>query len=57
MDSSDSIASSNEKAWDALVKAKQSFTVPWLDLDPNLLRQYAEGKLKPDKKLGLYLPR
>jgi len=52
----DSVATSNEKAWDALVEAKQSFTVPWLDLDPILLRRYAAGELRADSRFEYVHP-
>ena len=47
MNSRDEIAEINEKHWENMVKKGQDFTVPWLDLNPVLIRQYAAGKLEP----------
>jgi SAM-dependent methyltransferase len=51
MDSCDPVATANEKAWEALVKSRQSFTVPWLHLDPILLRRYATDEELPNTEL------
>ena len=52
----DFVASSNEKAWDDLVASAQSFTVPWLHLDQDMLRRYAAGERPVDAALrdGFY---
>ncbi|MDP6606291.1 MAG: class I SAM-dependent methyltransferase [Dehalococcoidia bacterium] len=52
----DFVASSNERAWDNLVASAQSFTVPWLHLDRDLLRRYAAGERPADATLrdGFY---
>lgn len=45
MKESDEVAVANKKHWERMVKEGCGFTIPWLNLDSNILRQYAEGKL------------
>jgi len=42
----DKIATINKRHWEWAVKKGIGFTVPWLDLDPTLLRQYVSGELQ-----------
>ena len=42
----DDIAAVNERHWEWAVKKRAGCTVPWLDLDPTLLRQHASGELE-----------
>jgi SAM-dependent methyltransferase len=42
----DEVSLANQKLWEEEVKKGCGYTVPWLDLDLSLLRQYAEGKLE-----------
>ena len=41
----DEIAAANQRLWEKMVKDGCGFTIPWLDLDVSLLRQYARGEL------------
>ncbi len=43
----DEVARANEPFWERMVREGCGFTIPWLDLDPNVIRQFAEGKLDP----------
>jgi len=43
----DEIAQINEQWWQKMVREGCGFTRPWLDLDPALVRQYAQGHLDP----------
>lgn len=58
MSEQDKIASINERHWEWSVKKGAGCTVPWLDLDPVLLRQYASGKLEipPEQLRDVYPP-
>ena len=47
MKKQDRIAAINERHWEWAVKKAAGCTVPWLDLDPALLRRYASGDLEP----------
>ena len=40
----DRISGTNQRHWEWAVKKGAGCTVPWLDLDPNRLRQYARGE-------------
>ena len=42
----DEIATTNEKHWNRMVQEGCGFTVPWLDLDRDLIRRYAAGELE-----------
>jgi len=47
----------NKEWWEKMVAEGVGFTQPWLDLDPNTVKQYAEGKLKsPPKPLDQMFP-
>lgn len=52
----DRIAAINKRHWEWAVKKGAGCTVPWLDLDPVLLRQYASGELEtvPERLSGMY---
>jgi ubiquinone/menaquinone biosynthesis C-methylase UbiE len=43
----DDIARSNKKHWEKMVREGCGFTVPWLDLDRDVIRRYAGGELEP----------
>ena len=42
----DQVAVANQRLWEEEVKKGCGYTVPWLDLDVSLLRQYAGGELE-----------
>jgi len=46
MDIKDDVAAANQRLWEEEVKKGCGFTIPWLDLDVSLLRQYARGELE-----------
>ncbi|MBD3184725.1 methyltransferase domain-containing protein [Candidatus Poribacteria bacterium] len=41
----------NKKHWERMVKERCGYTIPWLDLDVNIIRKYSRGELDnaPDK--------
>lgn len=41
----DKAAEANQQHWERMVKEECGYTIPWLDLDIALLRQYAAGKM------------
>lgn len=41
----DEVAVANEQLWEREVAKGCGYTIPWLDLDPVLVRQYADGEL------------
>ena len=41
----DEIAVANQRLWEEEVKKGCGYTIPWLDLDVDLLRRYADGEL------------
>jgi SAM-dependent methyltransferase len=41
----DKVAVANEQLWDREVRQGCGFTVPWLNLDPDVIRGYANGEL------------
>jgi SAM-dependent methyltransferase len=43
----DEVAIANERHWERMVKEECGFTIPWLDLDPDIIRRYARGELDP----------
>lgn len=43
----DEVAAANERLWEKEVQEGCGFTIPWLELDPELIKQYAEGTLEP----------
>lgn len=43
----DEVAITNEKHWERMVKEECGYTIPWLDLDPDVIRRYARGELDP----------
>jgi SAM-dependent methyltransferase len=42
----DEVSIANQKLWEEEVREGCGYTIPWLDLDLSLLRQYADGKLE-----------
>jgi len=44
MKEKDEVAAANERLWDREVENRCGFTVPWLDLDPNVIRRYVNGE-------------
>lgn len=43
----DEIGVVNERHWEKMVREGCGYTIPWLDLDVVLLRQYAQGQVQP----------
>ena len=41
----DEVATANEQLWEREVAKGCGFTIPWLDLDADVIRQYADGTL------------
>ena len=56
MNTRDEIAAINEKHWEKMVKEGCGFTVPWLDLDRDLIRRYVAGELElvPEPLIEMY---
>lgn len=53
----DEVAIANEKHWDRMVEEGCGFTIPWLDLDPDVIRQYAKGELETiSEQLAIMTP-
>lgn len=46
MSAQDQVLSANKEWWEKMVAEDNGFTRPWLDLDPAIVKQYAQGKLK-----------
>lgn len=46
MNTRDETAKTNEAHWDKAVEEGCGFTVPWLDLDPDVICRYAAGELE-----------
>ena len=42
---------STEAFWDREVEKGEGSTIPWPDLDPDLVRQFAGGQLDPEPEL------
>jgi hypothetical protein len=42
----DEVAIANQRLWEEEAKKGCGYTIPWLELDVSLLRQYADGKLE-----------
>ena len=42
----DEVATANERLWEREVQKGCGFTIPWLDLDTEVIRQYARGTLE-----------
>ena len=42
----DEIAVANRDHWQRMVKEGCGYTVPWMDLDIDLIRRYASGQLE-----------
>ena len=54
----DEVATANERLWELEVQKGCGFTIPWLELEPEMIRQYASGTLEPvPKPLTLMSPR
>jgi ubiquinone/menaquinone biosynthesis C-methylase UbiE len=45
MKTRDEIAQTNQRLWDRMVDEGCGFTIPWLDLNVDMIRQYAAGNL------------
>jgi len=41
----DEVAITNERHWERMVAEECGYTIPWLDLDPDIIRRYARGEL------------
>ncbi|KKM65673.1 hypothetical protein LCGC14_1488940, partial [marine sediment metagenome] len=41
MSERDEVAVANERLWEREVQEGCGYTIPWLDLDPEMIRQYA----------------
>ncbi len=46
MSERDEVATANERLWEREVEKGCSYTIPWLDLDPEIIRKYARGTLE-----------
>ena len=46
----DEVALANERLWEREVQQGCGFTIPWLELDPEVIRHYARGTLEPVPK-------
>ena len=54
----DEVAAANERLWEREVQKGCGFTIPWLELDSEVIKQYAKGALKPvPKPLMVMSPR
>ena len=47
MSERDEVATANERVWEREVREGCGYTIPWLDLDREMIRQYAKGTLEP----------
>jgi SAM-dependent methyltransferase len=47
MKTKDEIAAVNQRLWEEEVKKGCGFTIPWLDLDRDVLEKFVEGRLNP----------
>jgi ubiquinone/menaquinone biosynthesis C-methylase UbiE len=56
MSEQDQIATVNKAWWERMVREGCGFTQPWLDLDPDLVRQHARGQLDavPEPLIEMY---
>ncbi|NQU04761.1 MAG: class I SAM-dependent methyltransferase [Calditrichaeota bacterium] len=53
----DEIAIANKQLWEKEVREGCEYTIPWLDLDVDLLKRYADGELDPTQEpMFTYLP-
>ena len=43
----DEVATANERHWERMVREGCGWTIPWLDLDPDIIHRYARGELDP----------
>ncbi len=43
----DEAAIANERHWERMVREECGYTIPWLDLDREIIRLYAKGELDP----------
>ncbi len=41
----DEVAAANERHWERMVQEGCGFTIPWLGLDPDVVRAFAEGRI------------
>ncbi len=58
MSINDEMIQANQRLWEEEVKKECGYTVPWLDLDVDLLRDYAAGKIEvlPEPYNHIYPP-
>jgi ubiquinone/menaquinone biosynthesis C-methylase UbiE len=57
MNPHDQIITTNQAWWEKMVAEGNGFTQPWLDLDPAIVQQYANGQLsKPPRPLDQVFP-
>jgi ubiquinone/menaquinone biosynthesis C-methylase UbiE len=56
MSKHDEIRVANEQHWNRMVEEGCGYTIPWLDLDPVLIRQYAKGELEtlPEREKDIF---
>jgi SAM-dependent methyltransferase len=47
MSERDEVGTANERLWEREVQKGGGYTIPWLELDPEMIRQYARGTLEP----------
>ncbi|MDP8205199.1 MAG: methyltransferase domain-containing protein [Candidatus Electryonea clarkiae] len=53
----DNVARANKQLWEKEVEEGCGYTIPWLDLDIDLLTRYARGELDPSREpMFKYLP-
>ncbi|MFC1475626.1 class I SAM-dependent methyltransferase [Candidatus Zixiibacteriota bacterium] len=54
----DDLARRNRQAWEKDVQQNGPYTVPWLDLEPNVLRAFAKGEIEtlPEPYVYIYPP-
>ena len=58
MKEKDDVANANEKLWEREVEQRCGFTIPWLELKPKVVREYATGALNPaPEPLAVMSPR
>ncbi len=47
MSTRDEVATANERLWEREVQEGCGYTIPWLELDPDVIRKFAGGTLDP----------
>jgi SAM-dependent methyltransferase len=51
----DDIAGGNRRFWSDLVRKRCAYTLPWSDLDPDMVRSFAEGEIDTLPRPYLYI--